>query len=1014
MRKLSPNPSKPRFVLHTFVSIIAVVFVVDLANNILIDHDWTWHESILESISDAILCVPLLGFLAFLPLKRALDQQREKTAQLEAAHTELAFIHTAFKDAEAKYRGLFENSPIGIYQIDPNGALLTVNPAYAVLLGHPSRGEALQSDHASVYLLLDRHQELIQGARKNGKIIRHESQVRRRDGQVIWITESLCPSYDATGTLQFYDGTLQDITERMQTEERLREREARLSRTNSMLLAQQEATLDGILIVDENQHIASFNARFCELWDIPAELAAVRDDGALLGHVSGQLSDWSEFVAKVQYLYAHPQEGSEDEISLRDGRVFERNSVPVISEDGQSNGRVWYFRDITARKRAEEELSTSREMLRSIVENIPQSVFWKDLNSVYLGCNRNYANNCLRERPEDIIGKSVYDLMSTESAAGFIDSDQRVMETDTPEYHSVKRTQLLDGREMWTEINKVPLHDAAGKVVGILGTLEDITERKQSEEELRNTRNMLQMIIDNIPQSIFWKDTESAYLGCNETFAHVAGQERPEDMVGKTDYELPWKPDETEWFRMVDRRVMDTDTPEYRIIEPQLRADGTETWLETNKIPLHDGDGNVVGILGTFEDITERKRIEADLVLAKDQAEAASRAKSQFLANMSHELRTPMNAVIGFSEILQDQAFGPLNPHQAKYIGNILNSGRHLLKLINDILDITKIEAGRMTLDLAPVDVAETVEGVQNVIKALSMKKQIAFSVEVEDHMPKIQADSGCLKQILYNLFSNAIKFTPEGGQVRVCARYNDGALDVSVADSGIGISPKDQARIWGEFEQVDSTYARTQQGTGLGLALTRRLVELHGGRIWVESEGVGLGSHFQFSIPAAADAIPVKAPLPPLTALPAADPETPGADGRPWVLLVEDDPQAVELLTHCLEEAGYAVSRAGDGDQALFLAPFANPCAILLDIEIPIKDGWEVLSELKSDPRTQDIPVVIVSVNHDRARALSLGASECFAKPIDRASLIQTLRRVQARPSAELAAHIGNGISNV
>jgi signal transduction histidine kinase len=244
-----------------------------------------------------------------------------------------------------------------------------------------------------------------------------------------------------------------------------------------------------------------------------------------------------------------------------------------------------------------------------------------------------------------------------------------------------------------------------------------------------------------------------------------------------------------------------------------------------------------------------------------EQSESANLAKSQFLANMSHELRTPLNAIIGFSEILTDQTFGDLNARQLKYSQNILQSGRHLLQLINDILDLTKVEAGRMELMRNTFSAARALSEVQTIVKTLAHKKNISLQFRAASDLPSLFAEEAKFKQIMYNLLSNAIKFTPEGGKVLVTAAIQnaDGAdpglavdsLRVVVTDTGIGIKAKDQPRIFKEFEQVDSSYGRQQQGTGLGLALTRRLAEMHGGRVTVESEGIeGEGSTFTFLIP--------------------------------------------------------------------------------------------------------------------------------------------------------------------
>ncbi len=390
---------------------------------------------------------------------------------------------------------------------------------------------------------------------------------------------------------------------------------------------------------------------------------------------------------------------------------------------------------------------------------------------------------------------------------------------------------------------------------------------------------------------------------------------------------------------------------------------------------------------GLHVEIAERRRVEEELDQARLVAEEASRAKSEFLASMSHELRTPLNAIIGFSELLDAATFGPLNDKQARYVHNVLTSGQHLLQLINDILDLSKIEAERMELHVEELSLETALQDVLNIAKGLAHKKDVGLALAGETGLPAIEADPAKFKQILYNLLSNAIKFTPEGGRVEVRAEVLVGCVRIGVTDSGIGIAPEDQARVFGAFEQVDSSYGRQQQGTGLGLALTRKLVELHGGQIWVESEGDGKGSTFVFELPLSQSK--VKSNGHEVEAL------TSAADSsRPLVLVVEDDPRARELVEHYLETAGYSVTCLARGEKTLSVAKELAPKIIVLDVMLPGKTGWDVLHELKGDPATQDIPVVIVSVDPDGAMASALGAVEVFAKPVDSRKFVEAIGR--------------------
>ncbi|HEX4456725.1 MAG TPA: response regulator, partial [Polyangia bacterium] len=375
-----------------------------------------------------------------------------------------------------------------------------------------------------------------------------------------------------------------------------------------------------------------------------------------------------------------------------------------------------------------------------------------------------------------------------------------------------------------------------------------------------------------------------------------------------------------------------------------------------------------------------------------DELRQATRAKSDFLAMMSHELRTPLNSIIGFSEVIVDEKFGELNARQARYIGNVLSSGRHLLGLINELLDFAKIEAGKLEVAQQPCDLRVMAREAVMTLQPLADSRNIALSVDGADlpAIPLVCADPSRGKQIFYNFISNAIKFTPIGGDVGVHCALDAGAgfVRLSVVDNGPGIRPEDVDRLFKPFVQLQRTNETTLGGTGLGLALTRQLAELMGGRVGVDTQ-LGRGSTFWIELPVMPK---MTAALQINDALDSSD--RPTAKLAPLALIVDDDAATRELFDLALRSEGYRTALAATGEEALEAARQLKPAVVLLDVFLPGKDGWQTLAELRAGPTTRDIPVVMATFSSDRQRAFGLGAVDHLVKPIDHRALAAVLGR--------------------
>jgi PAS domain S-box-containing protein len=578
-----------------------------------------------------------------------------------------------------------------------------------------------------------------------------------------------------------------------------------------------------------------------------------------------------------------------------------------------------------------------------------------------------------------------------------------------------------DGSRFPAVVSVTALRDAQDAIIGYLLIGTDNTARKQVEEErkkldqrLRDQHFYTRSLIESNIDALMTTDPRGIITDVNKQMEALTGCSRDE-LIG-----APFKNYFTDAGRAEAgiKRVLAEGTVTNYELTARAR-DGTLTLVSYNASTFHDRDRVLQGVFASARDMTEVKLIEQALQQKNAELEDASRMKSEFLANMSHELRTPLNAIIGFSEVLKDGLMGEMSEQQRGFIGDIFSSGKHLLALINDILDLSKVEAGKMTLDLEPVWVSSLLANSLSIVREKAAMRSVRLDMEVAESLGRIEADQRKVKQIVYNLLSNAVKFTPEGGQVTLCAKGVPRAhvakvsgkwagrtmpladnefedfLAISVTDTGIGISPEGLELLFTPFSQIDTGLARKFEGTGLGLAMIKLLAELHGGAVAVESS-VGEGSTFTVWLPLRleqaegrfADAT-VKAPRAEIL---------PGAR---TVLVIEDDLKSAELIRVQLEAEGFTVLHADSAESALVLAARQPLALITLDIMLPNMDGWEFLSRIKQVPALSRIPVVIISIVADRNKGFALGAAAVMQKPISRQELYESLVELGLFPHA-------------
>jgi signal transduction histidine kinase/CheY-like chemotaxis protein len=523
-------------------------------------------------------------------------------------------------------------------------------------------------------------------------------------------------------------------------------------------------------------------------------------------------------------------------------------------------------------------------------------------------------------------------------------------------------------------------------------------------------------------------DPDLTIVAVSDAYLSATMTKRPE-IIGRGLFDVfPDNPDDPEATGVLNlrtsldrvRRDLVADrmaVQKYDIRRPESEGGGFEVryWSPLNS-PVLGPNRHLAHIIHRVEDVTEFVKLKEQVIVGQQVTDdlqhrtfqmeielfrrttelqklngellSANNAKSGFLSNMSHELRTPLSAILGFSELLldDDQLRFDLAARKG-FLEHIHTAGQHLLSLVNDILDLSKVDAGKMKLRLETVSVAKVVAEVASTAEPLSARKRLKLHTDTSS-AGELVADAGKLTQMLLNLLSNAIKFTPEGGTITIAARRKGQMLEISVADTGMGISAADTGRIFQEFLQLDSGAGRQTQGTGLGLALTRRYAALHGGDVLVRSE-VGKGSVFTLSLPLAGPVSKEEPSVGPVLA-----PTNGGiafAD-RPLILVVEDDPALAELVKHIVESGGFRAEIARTGTEALAKARELRPAAITLDIVLPELDGWDVLERLKQDEATSGIPVAVISVVDNPELGAALGALDYFVKPVRAHELLKRL----------------------
>jgi PAS domain S-box-containing protein len=677
----------------------------------------------------------------------------------------------------------------------------------------------------------------------------------------------------------------------------------------------------------------------------------------------------------------------------KNGELYwvEATIFPILDRKGAPLQYISIRTDITALNATQEALRIGEERLRRGQQfaNIGTWEWTIETGDLYWS-----------ERIAPLFGYPVGELATSyenflnalhpDDRQSVIDAVAACVERDAP-YEIEHRVVWPDGTVCWLLERGAVTRDKAGKALKMLGVVQDIDKRKKaelalvhSETKLANTNHMLHLVMDSIPARIFWKDMDLRYLGCNRAFAADVGRSDPREIIGLDDLSMPWS-DWAELYRQDDRAVIASRQPKLDYEEGQTTADGHKLWLNTSKVPLFDAQAQLVGVLGVYADITERKLSEQALIAAREAADRANQAKSDFLSSMSHELRTPMNAILGFAQMLEYDS--EMTADQQDNVHEILKAGRHLLDLINEVLDLAKIESGRIELSMEGVDLPTLGEDCRHLIQPLADQAGIDLRFELLAEN-SVFSDRVRLKQVLLNLLSNAIKYNRPGGSVRLTAAAGKpGYLRLAVTDTGTGIAPERLSDLFQPFNRLGAE-ASEIEGTGIGLTITRRLLDLMGGEVGVEST-LGIGTTFWLEL-ALGQTAKVGAGRTVADSINAN--ESPQREAQ--VLAIDDNPANLKLIAQVMGMREHVhLLTAHTPELGIELALLHRPDLILLDINMPEMDGYQVLKVLQASAELRHIPVVAITANampREVERGKAAGFTDYLTKPLDIGHFLQ------------------------
>jgi PAS domain S-box-containing protein len=904
--------------------------------------------------------------------------------------TEQRRLEEQLRESQHYNRGLIESSVDALVTVDPDIAVTDVNDQMIRLTGY-SRDELIGSSFKDYFTEPERAAAGVRQTLVQGSVTNYELVLKSKTGKRTVVSFNAGTFRDTAGRIAGILAGARDITEQKRLQEELRDQQ----NYNRSLI---EASVDALMTVDPSGVITDVNEQTARLFGYNRKQLVGSPFGEYFTDSerarSGVKKTFDESTVTNYELVLRSKSGRKVPVSF--------NAAVFRDATGAVQGILAAARDISQQKQIEQELREQQTYTRGLIESNIDALMTTDPLGIITDVNRQMCEITGRSR-EELIGTAFKEFFTEPQRAE--DGIRKVLTEDrVTNYELTIRSK--DGKETVVSYNATTFKGADGRLRGVFAAARDITEQKRLEGQITKQYTELSestTFLDNILQSsteysIIAKDLTGDILAWNEGAFRTYGYSADE-MVRKQNSRVLHTEEDRASGRVDAALRTALDTGKFEGEFQRRRKNGEQFTAQVAITLRRDATGTPVGFLLISKDITQQKTLEEQLRKKNEELEEqyrrvqeANRLKSEFLANMSHELRTPLNAIIGFAELMHDAKVGPVSADHKEYLGDILTSSRHLLQLINDVLDLAKVESGKMDFRPEAVDLEKVVVEVKDILRTLASSKRITVEAEVDPALTGIALDPSKLKQVLYNYLSNAIKFTSDEGRVVVRMKpEGESDLLLEVEDTGIGIRDEDMGRLFVEFQQLDASMAKKYQGTGLGLALTKRIVEAQGGRIGVRS-APGRGSTFFAVFPRQARAFS-ELDGPPRVA---------GPPGAATVLCIDDDPRDRAWLVGALSNAGYAVEWAATGADALALCRERPYDAITLDLLLPDLGGRAVLQGIRTEGPNRYTPVIIVTVLPEQGIAVGTHVHDILVKPVKEGDLIAALRGAAVGPDSK------------